>query len=575
MRSLLIAMLAAWSLLAQQPDAPAPAPEPDSNQVHQSDAVFKVDVVSRTVKVVNYLYRSGATRLDLTGTALMPQATGRAKVESKQGYIEIEVEFAGLESPRKFGDEYLTYVLWAITSDGRPVNLGELLLKNGRSKLNVTTKLQQFALLVTAEPYFAVSMPSDLVVLENEVRPDTRGIVDDLEAKLELLQRGQYSKYTDVARLSALRADPRTPIELLEARNALIIAESVQAPKYAPESYEKAREALNRAEDYLLRIKGSGPKPVAMMSREAVQRAEDARAIAVKRAEEERLAQERAAAAAREAAAREAAAREAEQRAAAEAARKAAEEARLAAENQRRLEEEARQRAEAERQRAEAERQRALLEAERAAREKAEAARLQAEEQARRLLAEKEAELAKLRAAEAEKQALAAQQAALEAQRLREEAERERQRLRQQLLQQLNIILETRDSARGLIVNMSDVLFDTGKFNLRPAAREKLARLSGILLAHPGLKLAVEGHTDSVGSDEFNQRLSENRAEAVRNYLISQGVPADHITAFGYGKEIPVASNATPEGRQRNRRVEIVVSGDIIGNALAAGSQAP
>lgn len=550
MRLTLVGLFVSFLGLAQQPATP-----PTDATVHASDAVFRVDVVSRTAKAINYRHRGGATKIDFAGTALLPQATGQAKVESKQGYIEIEVEFRGLEHARKFGTEYLTYVLWAVTPDGRPANLGEVLLNNDRAKLNVTTKMQQFALIVTAEPYFAVSMPSDLVVMENEIRKDTLGKVDEIDAKYELLQRGQYAKYTDVARMSALRADPKTPLELLEARNAMMIAESVQAQKYAAESYQKAREALERAEGYWAR-KNPQKKPAAMLSREAVQRAEDARAIAVKRAEEERLAQERAAAAAREAAAKAQAAEEARQRAEADAAR-------IAAEAKRQEEETARLRAEADR-------QRAMAEAARAEREKAEAARLQAEEQARRLQAEKESELARQRATEAEAQAAAAQQAVAEAQRLREEAERERQRLRQQLLDQLNIILETRDSARGLIVNMSDVLFDFGKFELRPAAREKLAKLSGIVLAHPGLKLAVEGHTDSIGSEEFNQKLSEKRAGSVRDYLVSQGLNEDTVTAEGFGKEFPVASNATNEGRQRNRRVEIVVSGDIIGSTVSS-----
>jgi outer membrane protein OmpA-like peptidoglycan-associated protein len=551
MRLMLIALLVTSFGAAQE----AATTQQTNPTVHASDTVFRVDVVSRTAKAVNYRHRGGATKIDFAGTALLPQAKGQAKVESKQGYIEIEVEFENLEPARKYGAEYLTYVLWAITPDGRPANLGEVLLNGTRSKLNVTTKLQQFALIVTAEPYFAVSIPSDLVVMENEIRKDTLGKVDEIEAKYELLQRGQYAKYTDVARLSALRADSRTPLELLEARNALMIAESVKAEKYAADSYQKAREALNRAEEYLSR-KNAPKKPVAMMAREAVQRAEDARAIAVMRADEERLARERADAAAREAAARARAEKEAQQRAEADAAR-------IAAENRRKSEEEARLRAEADR-------LKALAEAERSARQQAEAARLQAEEQARRLQAEKETQLAKQRADEAEAQAATARQAVAEAQRLREEAERERQRLRQQLLDQLNIILETRDSARGLIVNMSDVLFDFGKFALRPAAREKLAKLSGIVLAHSGLKLAVEGHTDSIGSEEFNQKLSEQRANAVRDYLVSQGLKEEGVTAEGFGKELPVASNATNEGRQRNRRVEIVVSGDIIGTAISS-----
>src|SRR5262249_5222047 len=135
------------------------------------------------------------------------------------------------------------------------------------------------------------------------------------------------------------------------------------------------------------------------------------------------------------------------------------------------------------------------------------------------------------------------------------------------LRQQLNLILETRSTARGLIVNMSDVLFDTGKYTLRPATREKLARVSGILVTHPSLKLEVEGHTDSVGGEEYNQRLSENRAASVRDYLVQNGIGINNVTARGFGKTRPVASNDTASGRQMNRRVELVVSGEEIGTA--------
>ena len=155
-------------------------------------------------------------------------------------------------------------------------------------------------------------------------------------------------------------------------------------------------------------------------------------------------------------------------------------------------------------------------------------------------------------------------------------ADQERADLRARLLQQLNAVLETHDSARGLISNMGDVLFQTGKYELKPEARERLAKVSGILLAYPTLKVAIEGHTDSVGTDEYNQRLSEQRAEAVRDYFVQQAVSADSVTAKGFGKTQPVAANDTAEGRQRNRRVELVLSGDAIGsNATANAKQAP
>jgi outer membrane protein OmpA-like peptidoglycan-associated protein len=147
--------------------------------------------------------------------------------------------------------------------------------------------------------------------------------------------------------------------------------------------------------------------------------------------------------------------------------------------------------------------------------------------------------------------------------------------LRQQLLQQFNLILETRDTARGLIVNMSDVLFDFNKYTLRPAAREKLAKISGIILSHPGLRLEVDGYTDSVGGDAYNQKLSEQRADSVRDYLTGQGLPGEGLTAMGFGKDNPVAPNDTAAGRQKNRRVELVVSGDIIGTPIGPSKTGP
>lgn len=161
-----------------------------------------------------------------------------------------------------------------------------------------------------------------------------------------------------------------------------------------------------------------------------------------------------------------------------------------------------------------------------------------------------------------------AQDAARDAEEAARQALAEKQALRASLLARFNQILETRDTERGLVVNMADVLFDVGKFDLRQEAREKLARFSGVVLAYPTLRIAVEGHTDSTGSDELNQRLSERRAESVRNYLVSQGLEAGMLTSQGFGKTMPIADNSTRDGRQQNRRVELIVSGEVIGTAL-------
>ena len=495
--------------------------------------VYRITVVGRTTKAINYRHRSGATKIDFRGTPLLPAARGEAKVESKQGYIEIEVEFDNLQPASKFGPEFLTYVMWAITPEGRATNLGEILLNGTKSKLNVTTELQAFGLVVTAEPYFAVTQPSDAVVMENVVRRDTLGKIEEIDAQYELLQRGQYTLNVDLSRVQPLAADPRVPLELYQARNAVRIARWTGADRYAAETFAKAERLLESAENYQNRK--AGRRPVSMTAREAAQTAEDARIIALRRQEEERLMQERQAAADREARAK----AETE----AEAGR------RTRAEADQRLEAERRARAEAERARAEADR---------------------AAAQARQQTAETEAEKSRLAAESSRRAAESSRLAAEEAERLRRKAEQEKAELRANLVRQLNMILETRDTARGLVVNMSDVLFDTGRYTLRPIAREKLARISGIVLANPGLRLEVEGHTDSVGSDQYNQTLSEKRAATVQDYLLGQGLAADHVSARGFGETQPIADNNKAPGRQKNRRVELIVSGEVIGAALGA-----
>lgn len=516
---------------------------------------FKADVVAKSTKAVNYRHRMGATLVDFKGTAVMPQAIGKAKVESKAGRIEIDFEIKNLEGATKFGNEYLTYVLWAITPEGRPQNLGEIQLSNGKGKLSVTTEFQAFGLIVTAEPYFAVTMPSDLIVAENELRQDTLGRFETIDAKYELLQRGEYAK---MANPIGMKIDPKVPLELYQARNALLIAKSVKADKYAPDVMLKAEASLKQAEEYQLRKREA--KPTAMMARDAVQRAEDARAVAVKRAEEERLDAEREAAAAREAKAKKATEEEARMRA-------IAEDQQRQTEAQRKLEETRRISAELERAKAEAESLRAQ-----AARDAEERRRIEAELASTKLQQERIVlEEARRRAVEQEE---AARKALEASQALTAKAELEKVALRERLFAQFNQVLETRDSDRGLVVNMGDLLFDVGKATLRPDAREKLARLSGLVLAHPGLKLEAEGHTDATGSDSLNQRLSEQRAEAVRSYLETQGIATANLTAQGFGKTVPIADNTTAKGRQQNRRVEIVVSGEVIGTKLTA-SPAP
>ncbi len=535
--------------------------------------IYRISVTARTAKAISYQHRSGATKIDFRGTDLLPGARGEAKVESKQGRIEIEVEFDGLQGATKNGAEYLTYVLWAVTPEGRTANLGEVLLNGTKSKLNVTTELQVFGLVVTAEPYFAVSQPSDLIVMENVVRKDTVGKTEEIDAKYELLQRGQYQR---LANPLALKPDRKLPLELYEARNAVQIARAMGADRFATETFQKAEKSLAESEAYQKR--NAGRKPVAMTAREAVQTAEDSRAIAVKRQEADVVAAEHQGLVDRET-------RAVSGRAAAQSetdrVTREAEAARIKAQ------------AEAERMTAEknAQATAAAAEADRLKRENdarmasaaSDADRLRLENEARATAAKSEADRLKLdsdsriAAAGAEAERLKrendAQRAASAADldnaaKQRAQLEADKVELRVQLLKQFNVILQTRDTARGLIVNMSDVLFDTAKFTLRPVAREKLAKVAGIVSAHPGLRLDVEGHTDSVGGDDYNQQLSEHRGAAVRDYLMQQGMPVNSVTSKGFGKTQPVATNDTAEGRQTNRRVEIVISGEVIGTEI-------
>jgi outer membrane protein OmpA-like peptidoglycan-associated protein len=335
-------------------------------------------------------------------------------------------------------------------------------------------------------------MPSDLVVMQNFVGDKTQGVIEQVNAHYTLLPRGAYAE--TAGRHTVLRPitrDEQSPLELYEAQNAVQIAEAAGAGTYAADTLATAKTAFQNAQDIDTHRKNR--KEAITFAREAVQSAEDARIITIRKIK----------------AADEAAAQQARVN-----AEQTAQQAQLVAEQQ------AQQRAQA---------------------------------QAAATAAQAQAESAR----EAEQQA--SQQAAQARERLRE---------------QLNQVLQTTESARGLIVNMSDVLFDFNKYTLKPEAREKLAKVSGILLAYPNLKLQVEGYTDNIGSDEYNLKLSEERADGVRNYLVAQSVADTNVTARGLGKRDPVADNSTDQGRAKNRRVELVVSGAAIGvEQSAAGAQ--
>ena len=532
--------------------------------------VFHVSVTSRSVQAINYKHRGGATKLDFAGTALMPAATGQAKVESKKGYIEVEVEFGNLEKPTTFGSEYLTYILWAVSPEGRAVNLGEILVgDNHRSKVDVTTDLQAFALIVTAEPYYAVRQPSNVVVIENVVREDTKGTVEAMNAKYELMERGGYIP-------TGYKFDPvvlntNLPLEFFEARNAVRIAESEGAERYASDSYQHAVRLMDKV-DQLATDKHTDRKAMIAVARQVVETAEDARAITVKKIDQERLDNERQAAANAQAhtqAEADDATRQKNQaqsdqiraenaKAQAESDTANAQAATLAAQTATANAQAAKTQAEIDAAKAQADKQQAESDS---ATARADAAKAQADsDKARSDMADNQATSAA---------ALAAAQADTERSRLAaQEAETDKMAMRSRLSEQLNAVLQTRDSARGLIVSMSDVLFDTGKYSLKPGAREKLAKVAGILVSYPGLNVEVGGYTDNVGGDVMNQTLSENRASSVRNYLVNQGVATNSVSSKGFGNTSPVATNDNSSGRQQNRRVELLVSGEAIGSPV-------
>jgi outer membrane protein OmpA-like peptidoglycan-associated protein len=471
---------------------------------------FRVTVISRSVQAVNYKHRGGATKLDFAGTDLMPAANGQAKVESKKGYIETEVEFGNLQKPTTFGNEYLTYILWAISPEGRAVNLGEVLVgDNHRSKLDVTTDLQAFALVVTAEPYYAVRQPSNVVVLENVVREDTKGTIEAMHTKYELLERGGYIP-------TGYKFDPvvlntQLPLEFFEARNAVRIAESEGAEQYAGDSYQHAVRLMDKVDGYATN-KHVDRKALIAVAREVVQTAEDAREITVRKIDEARLDTERQAAANAQAQTQAEADDAIRKKDQAQSDQARAEIAKTQAESDTANAQAAKAQAESDAVKAQSEKAQAESDT---AKAQADAANAKADSD--KVLADSQASSANaLSAAQAD--AEQSRLNALKAEQSAKQAEAEKAAMRTRLSEQLNTILQTRDSARGLIVSMSDVLFDSGKYSLKPGAREKLAKVAGILLAYPGLDIAVGGYTDNVGGDAMNQRLSENRASSVRDY---------------------------------------------------------
>ena len=487
-----------------------------SAQASESAPVINLEI-SRSVPAVNYKVDTSTT-VPMQGTALIPRADGKAKVTTAPGNTQIEVSLGQMPPPMRFGPS-LTYVLWAITPEGRVSNLGELQLDGTKGTVVATTRLNSFALIVTAEPYYAVPYPSEEVVVENVPGSGVKGTVQMVTASQEIFKRGRYAGLQP----QTVNPDAKVPMDIYQARAAMAVARMAGAEQYAAQAWEKAQGLLQSAEADSANRKWSIRKQATGFARQAVQAAEDARSIAVKRADEARLEAERKAAADREA----------EAAATAKASVEAANAQRAAAEKNA---EEA-----------------ALRGA--AARQQTELAQQQAAAAAK---ATAQADAARAAAFAAEQKANAAAAAALNS----------KEQLRAQLLARFNEVLPTEDSPRGLVVNLGGVNFASGKADLTVDAQVKLARFSGLIAPYPDLKIDVEGYTDNTGAPAFNMKLSQDRASAVRDYLIQQGVKPDSISAKGLGDADPVAPNTTSEGRAQNRRIEIVVSGEVIGTKL-------
>ena len=440
-----------------------------AQEAQRGQAIASSDVLSQ---ISMFNYREGPkSDLFFRGTPLAATAEGQAQVEYQDGNAQISVKVEKLPEPASLGP-YTAYVLWALTPDGRAANQGVLTgPEGGKGKMQTLHGASQFALIVTAEPHFAVTVPSTMIALYN-VADDVKG----QESKVTTLtERADYSSLTRIA-----IDDEASPPEITQARYAVAIAGAAGADRFAPDAYSTAREKLAAAET-ALQGKRAQRRTVPGLAREAVIAGEDARRAAM-----------------------------------IASAASAAAEQRLAAAG-------------------------AATESANAAAARATAATAAA-------------------AARATSATAAATEVARESERLRSEAAAATA-ARSDLLAQLNSALPTRESDRGLVSEIGGVHFATGTADIDASARESLARFSGVVASYPGLRFQVEGHTDSTGSVATNNELSLRRALAARDYLIGQGVAASSIDVAGLGLSKPIADNSTSDGRARNRRVEIVLSG--------------
>ncbi|MBS1955174.1 MAG: OmpA family protein [Cyanobacteria bacterium SZAS-4] len=487
-----------------------------SSAPHAAQAQQQTDsqdnIVNATISAFGYPIGSGFQKVNMAGTSVASQASGNAWVDPRQGATSIILRVSSMPQATSLGAEFLTYVLWTVSPDGTTTNLGEINLdNNGNGKLEVKSQSQTFAMIVTAEPYYAVSIPSQVIVLENQ--NITGQIYPDNSYKL--MKRSEYAQAGNPLALTPNLK--QAPLDMYEARNAVDIAKNRGAEQYAPQIFAQAKTSLQLAENCV--AQNSNNNDIISAARQAIQFAEDARSLTAQKLLAQRIEAAKLAAAAQAKATAEAqAAKEAKRQAELTAAKEAEMNAQAAA---------------------------AAAQAAAAAAQQKAAADIAAADAAAK------AQVLQAAAAQADAEAAKARAATVA--------------LRTQLLQQLNAVLQTSETSRGLVVNMADVLFDLGKYTLSTDAQLKLAKLSGIIAAHPGLNLSIEGYTDNTGTPAFNMKLSQQRADAVRQNLITEGLPAATISSKGLGQADPIADNSTAAGRQLNRRVDIIVSGSVIG----------
>ncbi len=493
---------------ANPPQLPNQSPAGESAEAIQErlEVLYELRLSGIDVPVFRYTWTEGTIKLAMAGTDLARNANGEVRVRSRVNFNELDLRVKGLPTPQSLGPEYLTYVVWAISTAGIGSNLGELALERGEGRLRAQTELQSFGLLITAEPYYATAIPSDTIVLQNAPAPDEKRTPTQSTVSARMMPRGQYRVGAESGEVKPITFEPGVPLDIYQARNALAIARRTRMNQFVDTAFQQATDLVGRAEEM---YHGGDPRSATATAREAVQVVGDGVRISLERQETLR--------------------NDLLQRAAADRVRRATN---TAEDADRRMREALQMQATAE-----------------ATARDANLQRQRAEEEMRLAIEERRR----------------AQQDALEARAVAQKLVQEQHQLRELLVQRLNQVLETADTERGLVVQLSDILFDPGKFTLKLDTRILLARVAGILSWAPGIQVQVEGHTDNTGDAGRNQLLSEQRAAAVANFLVEQGLPPSNLSSVGYGESRPIEANTTRAGRDRNRRVELVLSGEMIG----------